>query len=155
MGSSKKQSFLILQIVASLLRFDMQRFYYLFSNELGVKFKKSSRAADIALISKDRMTFDEVWQNHYTDKIPDIIIEVDTQADLSDLPDTSNYFFKKTQQLLDNGAQKVIWVFTETETIMVAEQGKKRWEVMPWSEDVEVSHGFSFNIEAIIAQFKQ
>ncbi len=153
MGTSKKQSFLIIQLIARLLRFDIERFYYLFTNELGLKFKKSNRAADIALISKDRMTFDEVWQTEYSNKIPDIIIEVDTKADLADMPEPANYFFKKTQQLLDNGALKVIWIFTESETVMVAEQGKKRWEVMPWSEDVDVSHGFSFNIQEIISNF--
>jgi Uma2 family endonuclease len=155
MGSSKKQSFLIMQIVASLLRFDIERFYHLFSSELGVNFKKSNRAADIALISKERMSFDEIWQNHYSSKMPDIIIEVDTKADLTDMPDPTNYFFKKTQQLLNNGASKVIWIFTETETVMVAEQGKKRWEILPWTENVDVSHGFSFNILEIISKYKE
>lgn len=155
MGSSKKQSFLIMQIVASLLRFDIERFYHLFSSELGVNFKKSNRAADIALISKERMSFDEIWQNHYSSKMPDIIIEVDTKADLTDMPDPTNYFFKKTQQLLNNGASKVIWIFTETETVMVAEQGKKRWEILPWTESVDVSHGFSFNILEIISKYKE
>lgn len=155
MGSSKKQSFLIMQIVASLLRFDIERFYHLFSSELGVNFKKSNRAADIALISKERMSFDEIWQNHYSSKMPDIIIEVDTKADLTDMPDPTNYFFKKTQQLLNNGASKVIWIFTETETVMVAEQGKKRWEILPWTENVDVSHGFSFNILEIISKYRE
>ncbi len=154
MGTSKKQSFLINEILF-FLNSHLRPYFLLFTNELGLKFKKTNRAADIALISKERMTFDEVWQSHYSSKIPDIIIEVDTKADLSDMPDPTDYFFKKTQQLLDNGAKKVIWIFTETETVMVAEQGKKKWEIMPWSENVEVSHGFSFNIQEMLADFKQ
>ncbi len=154
MGTSKKQSFLIIQLIARLMGFNIERFYHLFSSELGLKFKKSQRAADIALIAKDRMTFDEIWQSEYSDKMPDIIIEIDTQADLTEMPDPASYFFKKTKQLLENGALKVIWIFTESETVMVSEQGKTQWEVMHWSEDVAVSHGFSFNIQKILSEYQ-
>jgi hypothetical protein len=145
-------------LIASCLLFflntHLRPYFLLFTNELGLKFKKSNRAAHIALISKDRMTFDEVWQTQYSSKMPDIIIEVDTKADLTDMPDPSNYFYKKTRQLLDNSALKVIWIFTETETVMVAEQGKKSWTITPWTENVDVSHGFSFNIQDMLSDFR-
>ena len=153
MGSSKKQSLLVGELFF-LLKLSLRQYFYFFTNELGIKFGKSSRSADIALVLKSKMAFDEAWEDKYASTMPDIIIEVDIKADLTDMPDASNYFFKKTEQLLNNGTSKVIWIFTESETIMVAEQGKARWEIMKWTEDVEVSHGFSFNIPQLLAQLK-
>ena len=153
MGSRKKQSLLVGELFF-LLKLSLKQYFYFFTNELGIKFGKSRRSADIALVLKSKMDFDEAWEDKYASTMPDIIIEVDIKADLTDMPDASNYFFKKTEQLLNNGTSKVIWIFTETETIMVAEQGKARWEIMKWTEDVEVSHGFSFNIPQLLAQLK-
>ena len=121
---------------------------------MGLKFKKSQRAADLALVLRSKLTFEEVWSNEYMTRLPDIIIEVDIKADVSEMPDPTNYFFRKTQQLLDNGASKIIWIFTKSETVMVAENGKTAWEIKAWTEDVEVSHGCTFNIAQIVAKFQ-
>ena len=47
---------------------------------------------------------------------------------------------------------KVIWVYTETEQIMVAEPNK-HWEIFDWTETVEVVDGVGFNVAEIIAEF--
>ena len=38
---------------------------------------------------------------------------------------------------------------------MVAELGKKRWEVFDWSETVEVTDECSFNVKEILDEFKE
>ena len=153
MGSSRKQSFIITQLIF-WLRPTLETFFHFFTSELGIKFQKSQRAADIALVLKPRMSFEDIWSNEYMTIIPDIIIEVDIKADVTEMPDPTNYFFRKTQQLLNNGATKVIWIFTASETVMVAESGKAIWEIKSWTQDVEVSHGCTFNIAQIIAKFQ-
>ena len=153
MGSSRKQSFIITQLIF-WLRPTLETFFHFFTSELGIKFQKSQRAADIALVLKPRMSFEDIWSNEYMTIIPDIIIEVDIKADVTEMPDPTNYFFRKTQQLLNNGATKVIWIFTASETVMVAESGKAIWEIKSWTQDVEVSHGCTFNIAQIIATFQ-
>ena len=153
MCSSRKQSFIITQLIF-WLRPTLETFFHFFTSELGIKFKKSQRAADIALVLKPRMSFEDIWSNEYMTIIPDIIIEVDIKADVTEMPDPTNYFFRKTQQLLNNGATKVIWIFTASETVMVAESGKAIWEIKSWTQDVEVSHGCTFNIAQIIAKFQ-
>ena len=153
MGSSRKQSFIINEL-SFLLQLQLRTIFQFFSNELGLKFKKSQRAADLALVLRSKLTFEEVWSNEYMTRLPDIIIEVDIKADVSEMPDPTNYFFRKTQQLLDNGASKIIWIFTKSETVMVAESGKTAWEIKAWTEDVEVSHGCTFNIAQIVSKFQ-
>lgn len=43
----------------------------------------------------------------------------------------------------------MIWVYTETEQIIVAEPGK-HWEVLDWTETVEGVDGAGFNVGEIV-----
>jgi Uma2 family endonuclease len=151
MRSSRRQSIFVGEIFIIISQ--LRRFFYAFTSELGIKFKNSERAADIAFFHKSRMTFEEAMSEHCADSVPDIIIEVDIKANVKDLESAKQYYIRKTRQLLDNGGQKVIWVFTKSKTILVAEAGKE-WEMKTWEETIEVSHGIGFNMLEIMESLK-
>jgi Uma2 family endonuclease len=144
MASSKIQSLLVAELVGILYN-PLRRFFRIGTNEAGLKFDKSDwRAADIGLWDrKKEITLD----NKYFDIMPEIVIEVDTKAD--EEIDNYTYVSEKTKHLHHNGVKKVIWIFTATEQVMIAEVGK-RWEIADWSEDVVIAGDFSINIKAIV-----
>ena len=80
---------------------------------------------------------------------PKVVIEVDTKADLSKYCCMEDYAHEKTQDLLNAGVEKVIWIFTRTKKVMVAERGKK-WVVQDWNEDFEVLEGLKLNIVKLL-----
>lgn len=146
MASSLLQGVLIGELFVTLHN-QLRKKYILSTNETGLKFHKGDwRAADIALFPKE--TIHSLY-NKYANEKPEIVVEVDTKADASDLP---TYYLEKTKHLHANGIRKVIWVYTDTEQIMVAEIGK-RWEIFDWSETVEVTDDCTFNVKEILADF--
>ena len=68
-----------------------------------------------------------------------------------DLSDHSFFCFfdlkikKKTNTLLDFGTKKVIWVFTSTQQVLVAEKDKD-WLWINWNKPVQVKKEHSFCI---------
>ena len=146
LGSSKIQSILAGEIYF-LLRSLLGEEYLIFINELGVKFAhKSWRAADIALIKPELVN--EI-DNKYLEVPPEVVIEIDTKADLWSLKNPLSYSQEKTKELLAFGVEKVIWVFTDTEKVLVAENGKK-WEISDFEEDITVVRDMTINIEEIL-----
>jgi len=71
---------------------------------------------------------------------------------LDNLPDPSSYFQKKTDQLLKHGVPKVIWIFTATKKVLVAEKDKP-WIMDNWSASVLIIDKVTMNIEQLLADF--
>ena len=59
--------------------------------------------------------------------------------------------YLKTQQLLDFGTQKVIWIFTNSQKVLVAKPNQP-WLTLSWAEDIELMPGTTFNIAAYLAR---
>lgn len=147
MGSSILQS-LIVSILNTWIANKLGGQFFVLTNELGLQLaKKEQRSADIALYPKAILR-DKLSSVKYADIAPQILIEVDTKADLEDLSNPQNYYFEKTKQLLDWGVERLIWVFTDSRKIMVAEKGKK-WTLQDWSEPVRIHGRASVNLEKL------
>lgn len=148
MGSSLLQSALITQLLLLL----HQKFgdeYFLLSNELGILFKKNSwRSADLAIIEKEKIR-DKILDNKYLDIAPKIVIEIDTKADLEEVEDTFGYYHKKTKALLSFGIEKVIWIYTDLKSVLIAEKGKS-WQVIDWDENFVLLESLEINIAKIL-----
>ncbi len=148
MGSSLLQSALITQLLLLL----HQRFgdkYFLLSNELGILFKKNSwRSADLAIIEKEKIR-DKILDNKYLDIAPKIVIEIDTKADLEEVEDTFGYYHKKTKALLSFGIERVIWIYTDLKSVLIAEKGKS-WQIIDWDENFVLLEGLEINIAKIL-----
>ncbi|MDZ7877817.1 MAG: Uma2 family endonuclease [Saprospiraceae bacterium] len=134
-GSSRVQSFII-SLIEDFLKAHFKKKYWILSNELGMHLKhKNNLSADIAMF--DKTTFPSAFFMHdtYSDKAPNVIIEVDSNANLEDLP--FDYFSNKTDKLMLWGVQEVIWVFTKSRKIMVA-LPNKAWLTVNWDDDIEI-----------------
>ncbi len=112
--------------------------------------KKSWRAADVAIFKTENFLF----TNEYSKLPPEIVIEIDTKAHFEIAFTTTSYYNRKTQQLLDFGVQKVIWIFTGDEKIMVAEKGKD-WITSDWNKTVEVMENITLNIQEMLDKAKK
>lgn len=151
MGSSKIQSLLATELIA-LLRSFLSDEYLIFGNELGLQFStKSWRAADIAVIKEEKVL--EI-NNKYLDVAPELVIEIDTKADLSEVRNPLGYYQEKTEELIRFGVESVIWIFTDTRKVMVARKSEKIWEIMNWTEDVELIEDLKVNIGQLLAKRK-
>jgi len=149
MGSSGFHAYLIMLLIKLLLsKIDEEKFIIL-SNELGFLYKKGSwRNLDIAIFEKEKVK-PYLMQDKLIPVAPKVVIEVDTKADLSRYGSFEEYAYEKTQDLLDAGVEKVIWIFTKTKKVMVAEKGEK-WIVQDWRDDFEVMEGIGLNISEIL-----
>lgn len=149
MGSSYLQALIGTQLVILLSKLLDLKQYQIISNEVGLKFgNKSWRAADLAIYEKK--TLKGVPKvNKYLEVPPRIVIEIDTKADLEEIRNPLGYYHEKTDQLLDFGVDKVIWIFTDTQKVMTARQYED-WQTTDWNKDVEIMEGIKVNIVRII-----
>ncbi len=151
MGTSILQSLLI-ELIKDSIKLQLGKDYTVLSSELGIQFsKKSWRNTDIAVfLKKDLITVKN--EDKYASIPPEIVIEVDTKADLEEMPNPMDYFHTKTDQLLDFGVKQVLWVFTKTKKFMLAEPGK-RWETGNWEEEVLLLDKALINIHQLLDEY--
>jgi len=77
------------------------------------------------------------------------VIEIDTKAELEEVKDSFGYFHKKTDELLNFGVEKVIWIFTDSEKVMISEKNKD-WQILNWSKEIEIIEDLKINLESLI-----
>lgn len=150
MGCSVIQS-LLATLISYFVREHFPKNYICLSNELGLKLpEKSRRNLDLAIFDKNKFADrTDLFSNKYAQIPPEIVIEIDTKADLSDFDDPANYYHRKTDQLLQYGAGKIIWIFTGTRKYLFAETGKK-WVIGNWPDDIELMPGIVLNIQKLL-----
>lgn len=147
MGSGYLQVFVIMAIIKHLLA-GLPDAYQVFTNEIGVILKKGDwRALDIAIYRKDALK-DVPLENKYLKIPPEVAIEIDTKADLENFTTAMDYVHEKTDDLLEFGVQKVIWIFTNSRKVMGAGGGK--WGTMGWDEPVQVMEGMELNLAEMV-----
>lgn len=151
MGTSGLQSYILwylLQVLAKKL--DTKK-YVALPNEIGTHIAhRENPASDIGIFEKSVLTPNRVTTK-YVDVPAKIFIEVDIRAAVEDLGETG-YINLKTRKLLDFGAEKVIWILSEIQQIIVAEKGAKNWLWMDWNESVELLDGIQINIGAYLKE---
>ena len=151
MGSGGLQAYLIILLLKFLLKHLDERKYIVLSNELGFLYKKGSwRNLDIALFEREKVK-PYLLEDKLIPVPPKVVIEIDTKADLSKYCCLEEYVQEKTQDLLDAGVEKVIWIFTKTKKVMIAERNKK-WVIQNWNEPFEVFENLTINLEELIKE---
>ena len=150
-GSSYLQALLGTELVILLSRLlDMSK-YRIMSNEIGLKFAKGSwRAADLVVYEKSKLKGIAI-DNKYLEVAPEIVIEIDTKANLEEVENPLGYYQEKTDQLLEFGVQKVVWIFTETQKVMIAED-RDNWQIVSWHKELEIMDGVQVNIQELILE---
>ena len=151
MGINKLQSFLI-TLILSLLAGKLDRNKYIVAtNEAGFQWApRTWRNLDIAIFDKQKLIKEGI-NDKYAKNPPEVVIEIDTKADLRKYGEFMNYSREKTQDLLNAGVKKVIWYTTFDKKVMVAEKGK-RWFITDWNDPIEVIDGIELNIEKLLKE---
>jgi hypothetical protein len=149
-GSSGLQSIIVSYLMKTLFKLDDEK-YWILSNEIGLHIDhRNNPASDIGIFDVNVLTPDLV-DSHYVSVPAKIFIEVDIRADVEDLGETG-YIALKTNELLNFGAEKIIWVLSNVQKVIVAEKGRRTGLWMDWNEDVEVLDGVAFNVGQYLAK---
>lgn len=144
-GASGLQSIIIVYFLDVLLQGLDRKKYRLVTGEAGVHIDhKNNMANDAAVYYRSVLTPDKITTK-YIDVLPKLAIEIDIKADISS-PEDADYVQRKTQKLLDFGTEKVIWIFTHTQKVMVAPKGQDWHIVVDWNKEIELIDGLFFNI---------
>jgi hypothetical protein len=78
-------------------------------------------------------------------------LKIDTKAELSELENPFGYYHERTDQLLVFGVEKVVWIFTDTKKVMVAEP-KKNWQISPWETEIQILDSVFVTLQKLIDQ---
>lgn len=62
----------------------------------------------------------------------------------------SGYIYKKTQKLFNFGVQKLIWILTDAQVVIIATP--EHIETVNWNKDVEIMDGHVVNIGAYLTK---
>lgn len=143
-GSSKLQSLIIRALLKFLYAEVDGKKYAVFTNEPGMHINRGNNfAGDIAIYTKER--FEKmVMDEKYFDQAPNILLEVDVKADLSELK-WEDYINRKNKKLHAWGTETIVWILSSSEQILIA-KAKQDWIIRDWSKDFELLPGFSINI---------
>lgn len=147
MGSSAIQSLVIQYLMKLMFKKDIDLKYYIFTNETGNNLGlRNNLQFDIALYDRTLLTADKITDKYVNAIAPTIVLEIDTDISLDDTGFTAlqDYYFTKTQKLIDYGTQKVIWIFTKGKKIMVAEGSE--WHIYNFDKTIQVIDNVEFNL---------
>jgi len=143
MGSSDLHAWLLYAILKFLVRFLDEEKYTVLAGEVGYKFARGSwYNLDIAIYKKEKLG---KLEGKFVTVPPEVVIEIDTKADLRKFENPQDYFHRKTQDLLNSGVNKVVWIFTKERKIWFAEKGNP-WLIVDWNYDVEILSGVRLNL---------
>ena len=149
MGASGLQSYIIYYLLKVLYAKLDDRKYRFLTNEIGTHLDKNNNlSGDIYIYEKSKLSPDKI-NTHYIEVAPKIAIEIDIRIDLSDEKDFG-YVFTKTHKLLDFGVEKVFWIFTKHQKVMVATKDQD-WLTKNWNQEIELLDDEYFNIGKFLA----
>lgn len=149
MGASTLQSVIVSYLVILIGKFIDDNAYFVLTGEPGVHLDhRNNLANDIAIYDQMVLTPDKISKKYATVP-PQIAIEVDIEADTAEITE-NGYIYKKTRKLFEFGVQKIIWVLTDPQVVLIATP--ERIETVDWDKDVEIMDGHSFNIGAYLVK---
>ena len=148
-GCSSLQAELVSYLLSIIYQFIDRSKYRVYTNEIGNHIDTNNNLSnDIAIFDKAVLTPDKI-NKKYPDVPPKIVIEIDTEADVSELTGFG-YVYKKSKKLLDFGVERIIWIMINTQTVTVIEPNPggapRDWQVREWNTDIELMDGHTFNI---------
>ncbi len=150
MGSSILQVAIVSVILRHLYRELSEDAYFIGTNEVGLHLSKNlNPSCDIVIFDRAQIK-DISFDEHYTQIPPRIVIEVDTKADVKNFATPLDYYFTKTQRLLDFGIQKVIWYISKNQKVTIATP--EEWRVLDWTKEVEVLKNCTLSLGELLAK---
>lgn len=146
MGSSSFQAILI-GLINKFLNRNLSDEYIIGGAEMGIHLHlKENMSMDIPIYETKKIA---TLTNYYTNIPPKILIEVDIEADTESFENEMDYYFTKTQKLLDFGVEKVIWIFTGAQKTVIS-MPNKDWQTVNWDARIEVMPNIIFCISELL-----
>ncbi len=150
MGASSLQWIIVSYVHRIMVRFLDETRYWFAVGEAGVHIDhRNNLSHDVAIYDREVLTPAKI-NKKYADVPALVAVEIDIQADLSKDRDWQ-YVTRKTRKLLNFGTRKVIWIFTDSRQVLVAERGAEAWLTMDWDRDIDLLDGQRFNIGGYLA----
>jgi hypothetical protein len=148
MGASSLQGLIILYIQRLLNKNLDETMYLPMTGEIGLHLShRNNLSGDIMLYHIGQI---EKFTKRYFDVPPLLQVEVDVEIDTENISQNL-YVTRKTQRLLEFGVKKVIWVFTATQSVWVAEP-EQDWRIINWNKEIELFEGISMNLGGYLAK---
>ena len=145
MGSSVLQWAILDYLLELIYTSVYKKDFWVATTEAGLHLKRGQNMAnDITLYAKRDLPASR-FSTRYADVAPKFVIEVDVASEYDGTP--MDYVHTKTQRLLDFGTERVIWIFTPSRKVMVAENGAQSWLTVDWNQDIAIMPDLEFNIE--------
>ncbi len=144
MGASFFHARLVARIISWLDRMVGDR-YVVSGGELGYFVGEGWRNLDVAVFRYEDVK-DKLRSKSYIDVAPVLVIEVDTHGDVEN---EMAYITDKIEALLRSGVEKVVWIFTDSEKILIAERCKD-WVITGWDKDIGLIEGVKLNVENLL-----
>lgn len=144
MGASTLQVLILEYLLKILFTVVNGKEYRIFTGEPGLHIShKNNLGADVLVYNKKNFPASKI-SKHYADVPAELQVEVDITAELEDMSETG-YIKKKTNTLLEFGTKKVVWIFTSTQQVLVAEKDKD-WLWIDWNKAIRLWGNNSFCI---------
>jgi Uma2 family endonuclease len=149
MGSSGLQTYIVSIVMEFLYENLSRKDFFIGGNEAGLHIESNSNfSSDIVIYKREKL---KITKNYF-DTPPYMIIEVDIRADIEEtFKSETNYFIQKTQKLREFGVEKVVWIFTDGNRLVIANEDN-RWEMVSWNTPVEVIENVSFVLSDLIEE---
>lgn len=146
MGSSGLQSEILSLIEEFFYREIGLEKYRFYGNESGNHLGPNTNFAfDKAIYLREDLPSGKV-DRKYVAVAPHVVIEVDVNVDTDDETEMQ-YVHRKINKLMEYGVQRVLWIFSDPNKIIVAEPDQP-WRTTNWDIPVELVEGKFFNLAA-------
>ncbi len=151
MGSGYLHALILRILFISIFeKLDTKKYEILFG-EVGYKYKKGSwYNLDLAIWEREKLK--EPSRELITIP-PKVVIEIDTKVELEEFENKfgMEYYVAKTQDLLDSGVEKVVWIFTPSKKVLVAEKNKP-WIMADWDYTFNLIEDVKINLEDLLRE---
>jgi Uma2 family endonuclease len=125
--------------------------YWVMSNEVGNNLSKKNKAAyDIAVFDEATLPPERI-SAHYANVPPKLVVEIDVKIESESKTPEDIVWQIKTKKLLEFGVEKVIWIFTKSQRVLIA-QPNTDWILADWQRDIELWEGLTVNIAQYLAK---
>lgn len=153
MADSGLQSFIKRYIFQLLLQSLPPTDYEVFMGEVGSHLAPNvNMSLDVVVYDAKQLTPDKITTK-YIDVVPKIVLEIDVNVEMRDEKSDlfEEYVLRKVRRLHQFGTEKVVWIFTQSKTIIVTSPDGT-WKINDWDREIELLEGVKFNIEQYLKE---
>ena len=143
-GSSSLQSTIIAILLKCLYNQIDETYYEIYANKTGLHLSIGNNLISDIAIYETASLQNYQYDDHYFVTPPKVVIEVDIKVDLSNAVREA-YVKEKTEKLFQFGVERVIWVLSASQQVILAEP-QQDWLIRDWHLPFVIVDNHSINI---------